>query len=72
MRATKLNKPDKSNWIPLIFIIPKKNWTNRLCVKYMKLNNVTIQGSYHIFRMDGRIEGLGDSTLEMYSASGAN
>lgn len=50
--------------------MPKKNGTQRFCVDYLNLNEVTIPDSYPISRMDDCIDNLGDTSVS--SALDAN
>jgi hypothetical protein len=54
----RFNHPSSSLWgIPVIFV-PKKDGTQRLCVDYRALNEVTIKNKYPVLRIDDLFDQL--------------
>jgi hypothetical protein len=43
--------PSSSPWGALVIFVPKKNGTQRLCVDYRALNEVTIKNNYPLPRI---------------------
>ena len=55
--------PSKSAWAAPIVLVPKKNTTKkRLCVSYIKLNNMTKKDSFPLPAIDEIMHGLGSSS----------
>lgn len=46
-----------------VVLVPKKVGSRRFCVKYGKLNEVTIWYSYPLLQLDECIDTIGDATL---------
>jgi hypothetical protein len=46
-------RPSSSPWGALVIFVPKKDGTQRLCVDYHALNEVTIKNKYPLPRIDG-------------------
>jgi hypothetical protein len=45
-------RPSASPWGALVIFVPKKDGTQRMCVDYRSLNEVTIKNKYHLPRID--------------------
>ena len=50
--------PSKSPYSTPIAMVPKKDGTNRMCIDYLKLNEVTTKDAYHFPRMGQTIDAL--------------
>jgi hypothetical protein len=44
--------PSSSSWGTLVIFVPKKDGTQRLCVDYRALNEVTVKNKYSLPRID--------------------
>ena len=64
-------EPSASPWSSPIVLVQKKDGTNRFCVDYRKLNDVTHKDSYPLPRIDDTLEALSGvkwfSTLDLRS-----
>lgn len=63
MLVMEVIEPTQAEWASLIFFIPKKCRTFRICVDYHKQSAVMIQDSYMIPRLSECIGLLGDVTI---------
>jgi hypothetical protein len=50
--------PSSSPLVALVIFVPKKDGTQRLCVEYCALNEVTIKNKYWISRIDNLFDQL--------------
>lgn len=66
------NEPSKSPWCAPVVLVNKKDGTQRFCIDYRKLNNVTKKDSYPLPRIDITLDALGGSkwftTIDLQSA----
>jgi hypothetical protein len=51
-------RPSSSPWGALVIFVPKKNGTQRLCVDYRALNEVTVKNKYPLPRIDDLFDQL--------------
>ena len=61
MLKEKVIKPSKSPWSSSIVMVKKKDGSNRFCVDYRKLNDVTIKDAYPLPRIDESLDQLAGS-----------
>ena len=54
-------QPSLSPWASGIVIVPKQDGTKRFCVDFRKLNDVTVQNSYPIPKIDDSLEKLAEA-----------
>ena len=50
--------PSHSPWVSPIVVVRKKDNSNRLCIDYRKLNQVTVKDSYPLPRIDDSLDAL--------------
>jgi hypothetical protein len=51
-------RPSASPWGAPVIFVPKKDGTQRMCVDYRSLNEVTIKNKYHLSRIDDLFDQL--------------
>jgi hypothetical protein len=56
-------RPSSSPWGAQVIFVPKKDGTQRLCVDYHALNEVTIKNKYPLHRIDDLFNQLGDACV---------
>ncbi|MCG8076676.1 MAG: reverse transcriptase family protein [Candidatus Thiodiazotropha taylori] len=61
MLQDKIIQPSKSPWASCIVMVMKKDGSNRFCVDYRKLNDVTVKDSYPLPRIDESLDQLAGS-----------
>jgi hypothetical protein len=52
-------RPSSSPWAPLALFVEKKDKSQRLCIDYQALNEVTIKNKYPLRRIDDLFDQLG-------------
>jgi hypothetical protein len=55
--------PSSSPWGALVIFVPKKDGTQRLCVDYRALNEVTVKNKYPLPRIDDLFDQLHDACV---------
>lgn len=56
-------EPAQKEWASFVVFVPRKDGSLRFCIEYRWLNEVTIQDSDPIARMDECIDSLSDTTI---------
>lgn len=56
-----LIEPEASKWASSVVLVPKIDFSLRLCVDYRSLNETKVAETFHLSRMDDCIDILGGS-----------
>ena len=71
MAAQRIVEHSDRPWSSLVVLVSKNNGTQRFCMDYRTLNNVTVKDSYSLPRIDDTLDALGGvqwlSTLDLKS-----
>ena len=63
MAENGLIEPSYSAWSAPAILVPKPDGSLRLCVDYIRMNELTVPDSHQLPRVDDTLDALGGSTL---------